>query len=260
MPAFYRPLGGDRFAATPHTAGPWSSESQHLGPPSALLARALERCAPRPEAVLSRVLFDVLGPVPVAELSVSARVERPGRSVELLSAELAHEGRPVLRASAWRIVAGDSAAVATPDSVRLPAPEACEVMEVPGGWRYGYLSAMEWRVVRGGVFTPGDATVWARPLVAVVEDEEPTDVQRLFTVADSASGVSSRVDLAKWYAINTDLTVHLHRRPTGPWFALEATTEVGAEGVGVAGSVLHDARGPVARTAQSLFVRERASG
>ena len=94
MDAFYEPLDEDRFAATGHTTGPWGDDSQHLGPPSALLVRALERCAPRPEAVLSRVVFEVLGPVPVAELTVTASVERPGRSVELLTAELAHERPP----------------------------------------------------------------------------------------------------------------------------------------------------------------------
>ncbi|WP_442978119.1 thioesterase family protein [Saccharothrix sp. 6-C] len=257
MDAFYEPLDDDRFASTGHTTGPWGNDSQHLGPPSALLVRALQRCAPRPEAVLSRVVFEVLGPVPVADLTVTASVVRPGRSVELLSAELAHEGRPALRASAWRIVAGDTAAVAS-DAGAPPVPPAeCEPMDLPEHWRSGYLAAMEWRSVSGGVFTPGDAVVWARPLVRVVAGEEPTPAQRLFTAADSASGVSSRLDLRTWYAINTDLTVHLHREPVGEWFALDARTVIGSSGVGVASSVLHDERGPVGRSAQSLFVRER---
>ncbi len=257
MAAFYERLAEDRFASTEHTAGPWTSENQHLGPPSALLVRALEQTAPRPETLLSRVTFEVLGPVPVAELTVSAGLDRPGRSVELLSAELVHDGRAVLRARAWRIVGGDTAAVASGESEPLVPPQACAPMVIPDDWQCGYLAAMEWRSVSGGVFTPGDAVVWARPTVQVVDDEEPTALQRLFTVADSASGVSSRLDISKWYAINTDLSVHLHREPVGEWFALDAETVVGPTGVGVAGSVLHDAHGPVGRTAQSLFVRER---
>ncbi|MET1072774.1 MAG: thioesterase family protein, partial [Umezawaea sp.] len=47
MTGFYRHLGGERYLATPHTAGPWSTESQHLGPPSALLVREMENLAPR---------------------------------------------------------------------------------------------------------------------------------------------------------------------------------------------------------------------
>ncbi|MBB5954127.1 hypothetical protein FHS29_000697 [Saccharothrix tamanrassetensis] len=258
MAAFYERLDEGRFASTEHTAGPWTSEHQHLGPPSALLVRALELTSPRPGTVLSRVTFEVLGPVPVAELTVSAALDRPGRSVELLSAELCHDGRAVLRARAWRIVGGDTSAVASSgEGEPLVPPQVCAPMAIPEDWQCGYLAAMEWRSVSGGVFTPGDAAVWVRPRVQVVDGEEATVLQRLFTVADSASGVSSRLDISKWYAINTDLSVHLHREPVGEWFALDAGTVIGPAGVGVAGSVLHDEHGPVGRTAQSLFVRER---
>ncbi len=41
--AFYEPAGDDVFVATPATAGPWGADAQHVGPPSALLARAFER-------------------------------------------------------------------------------------------------------------------------------------------------------------------------------------------------------------------------
>jgi hypothetical protein len=257
MTAFFEQLDEHRFRATGHTAGPWTDEHQHLGPPSALLVRELERCAPRDGTVLSRVTFEVMGPVPVAELTVEAALERPGRSVELLSATLSHDGRPVLRAHAWRVVSGDTTAVASGEDEPLVPPPACAPMTIPDDWQCGYLVAMEWRSVSGGIFLPGDAVVWARPLVQVVAGEEASAAQRLFTVADSASGVSSRLDIGKWYAINTDLSVHLHREPVGEWFALDAETVVGPSGVGVASSVLHDEVGPVGRTAQALYVRER---
>jgi len=257
MTGFFRRLGDDRYLSTEHTAGPWSTESQHLGPPSALLVRELENCAPRADMVLSRVVFEVLGPVPVAELTVSASVRRPGRSVELLVAELAHDGRPVLRAQAWRISRGDTAAVASEFSGMLPEPPACPRMEIGDDWSCGYLAAVDWRSVDGSMFTAGDAIVWGKPLMPTVEGEETTASQRLFTIADSASGVSSRLDIRKWFAINTDLSVHLHREPQGSWFALEASTVIGPGGVGVATSVVHDLLGPVGRTAQSLYVRER---
>ncbi|WP_199441992.1 thioesterase family protein [Umezawaea beigongshangensis] len=255
--AFYLPVGDGVLRSTARTAGPWSERSQHLGPPSALLVRALERCAPREGTVLSRVAFDVLGPVPVAELTVRAEVLRPGRSVELLSAELAHEGRPVLRASAWRISGADTSEVATPAGPPLPPPRECGPMEIPPAWSGGYLGSVEWRSVSGGVFRPGDAVVWARASADLVEGEEMTPLQRLFSVVDSASGVSSRLDIGSWYVINTDLVVHLHRQPRGEWTALDASTAIGADGVGLATSTVHDASGPVGRSAQSLFVRER---
>ena len=116
--AFYEPLGGGRFRSTDHTAGPWDARSQHAGPPAALLGRALEATDPREGTLLSRVTFEILGPVPVAEVEVESRVARPGRTVELLEAELRAGGRPVMTARAWRLpateapAAGDGAAAA----------------------------------------------------------------------------------------------------------------------------------------------------
>ncbi|WP_394622051.1 thioesterase family protein [Lentzea sp. JNUCC 0626] len=256
MAAFYLPLGDTTFRSTEHTVGPWGPDSQHLGPPSALLVRALLGLGNQSSS-LARVTFEVLGPVPVADLTVSTSVERPGRSVELLAASLSFEGRAVLTARAWRIVDADTTAVAGGEVPALAPPSTAVPMEIPEHWGGGYLAAVEWLSVSGGIFTPGDAQVWARPRVAVVEGSEPTPEERLFAVVDSASGVSSRVDIRKWYAINTDLTVHLHRRPTGEWVGMDARTTIGPDGVGVATSVVHDVEGPVGTTAQALFVRKR---
>jgi hypothetical protein len=256
MPAFYLPLGDDTYRSTPHTVGPWGPDSQHLGPPSALLVRSLLGLGNESSA-LARVTFEVLGPVPVADLTVSTSIERPGRSVELLAASLSHEGRAVLTARAWRIVSSDTTSVAGGEVPALAPPSSAQPMEIPDHWGGGYLAAVEWLSLSGGIFTPGDAQVWARPRVSVVEGFEPTPLERLFSVVDSASGVSSRLDIRKWYAINTDLTVHLHREPAGEWIGMDARTTIGPDGVGVATSVVHDSEGPVGTTAQALFVRER---
>ncbi len=253
MTAFYLPLGTDTFRSTDHTIGPWGQDSQHLGPPSALLVRSLLALRP----TLSRVTFEVLGPVPVADLTVSTSVERPGRSVELLSASLSFDGRTALTARAWHMVGSDTTAVAGGVGESLAPPGSAVPMEIPDHWGGGYLAAVEWLSVSGGIFTPGDAQVWARPRVSVVEGFEPSPLELLFAVVDSASGVSSRVDIRKWYAINTDLTVHLHRQPVGEWVGMDARTTIGPDGVGVATSVVHDVEGPVGTTAQALFVRER---
>ena len=112
---YYLPLDGldgGRFHATFSTTGPWFADAQHAGPPSALLIRALERCDARPGTELARITVEVIGPVPAGEVRVHAQVERPGRAVELLAAELVAGGRPVLRARAWRMATGDTSTVA----------------------------------------------------------------------------------------------------------------------------------------------------
>jgi hypothetical protein len=258
--AFFVPLGEGRFSATAHTAGPWSPDSQHFGPPSALLVRALEKVEQHHPAELARVTVEILGPAPVTELLVRARVERPGRSVELLQAELATTERVVARASAWRIATSDTAEVSTDGGPLLPAPGTVAESPWPDGWNGGYLDAVEWRAVRGGMDVPGPAAVWARQRVPLVDGEEPSGLQRLFAVADSGNGVSNYLDPRKWWFINSELTVHLRRPPAGEWIGLDAVTLVGKHGVGTATSILHDGDGPVATGAQALMVRPRQAG
>lgn len=252
---FYEPLGDDRFASTVHTTGPWSPLTQHLGPPSALLVRAMERLPTRSPMMFARVTVEILGPVPVAELAVTATVERPGRSVELLGASLSASGRVVARAQAWRIVRSDTSEVAVDVEEPLAPPSSGRVMTRPEGWGTGYLDVMEWRSLRGSLGEPGPAAVWARQSMPLVGDEEPSGLQRVLAVADSGNGVSGLLDPRKWLFINAELTVHLYREPVGEWIALDAATAIGADGVGLASSALHDLNGPVGRGAQALLVR-----
>ena len=57
------PVGGN-FTPTDLVRSTWTAAIQHAAPVSALLVRALERCAPRDDTRLSRVAVDLLGPVP----------------------------------------------------------------------------------------------------------------------------------------------------------------------------------------------------
>ncbi|HEV2783382.1 MAG TPA: thioesterase family protein [Actinophytocola sp.] len=255
--AFYEPLGQGRFRSTEHTAGPWTSDSQHLGPPSALLMRSLEEIPAGTPSAIARLTVEILGPVPVAELEVSAGVERPGRSVELLSGEIRAGGRAVVRGRAWRIVRSDSTDVAAGAGAALDPPERATAVARPEGWGPGYLDAMEWRALHGSFGAPGPATVWVRQQVDLVAGESPTGLQRLLTVADSGSGVSSRLDPRSWWFINPELTVHVYREPEGEWIGLDAETVIGPHGVGTAQSVLHDRVGPVGVGTQALMVRPR---
>ena len=253
---FFLPLPHDRWQATEHTSGPWDERFQHAGPPSALLARAVENCAPRTDVMVARMTVEILGPIPVGELTVTAELVRPGRSVELIRAVMSHEGREVARAEAWRIRRAADASVDSRAPVAPPLPEGQSV-RVNEGWGSGYLQAMEWRWVRGQFTEPGPATVWARMRYPLVDGEQPSPLQRLMIVADSGNGVSAELDLATWHFINPELTVHLHREPVGEWICLDATTTISAGGVGLATSTLSDQGGAVAVGAQSLFIAPR---
>ena len=253
--SFYEPLGDGRFRSTEHTVGPWDERAQHGGPPAALLARALEAESPSFPATFVRLSFDILSPVPVTELDVSSRVLRPGRSVELVEAELSAGDRPVMRAQGWRVreaeldlppLAPDGEPPAFPD-------ESSAWPRSPGG----YLNAMEWRYVSGEPATPGPATVWGRMRYPLVAGEEPTGLQRMLVIADSGNGVSSVLSWMDWLFINPELTVHVAAVPQGEWVCLDAESRVDARGFGLASSRLYDRERLVGRGAQALFVGPR---
>ena len=253
--AFYEPLRGGRYRSTPHTGGPWDPAFQHAGPPAALLGRELERCAPRDDLVAARLTFEILRPVPVAELEVAARVVRPGRSVELLDGELTAGGETVMTVRAWRVKATDAETVADTS----PPPRPADATPLPAGLDngFGYGHAVELRFTAGSWQEPGPATVWTRLRVPIVAGEEPTGLQRVLAVADSANGVSAVLPLGEWLFINPELTVHLRRAPRGEWICLDAETTISHGGAGFSRSVLSDDDGVVAQGAQSLLVAPR---
>lgn len=251
--AYFEDLGAGRVRATEHTEGPWTREAQHGGPPCALLTRALERVDPREDSLLSRISVEFLSPVPVGELQVHAQVERPGRAVQLLSAELIAGDRTVLRASAWQI-AGAPVAAGPPEPTPPPLPTA-ESPAPPAIADTGYLRSIEWRAAAGDWTQPGPATVWGRPRVPLLEGETMTGLQRLMTVVDSSSGISAALPWSGWLFINTDLTVHVTREPRGEWIVLDAVTRVAQGGAGLATAAVGDTDGMLGRSAQTLLVR-----
>jgi hypothetical protein len=248
---------GDRFVPSEATRGPWDPDAQHAGPPAALLGRAIERCAPREGMRLGRITFEILRPVPLAPLSVEARVARGGRSVELLEAHLHGPDGELMRARAWRLQAGEMAldsAEARPLGPEHGAPR--EFFRT--GQDVGYHTAMEYSFVRGAFLDPGPATVWMRMRVPLVEGEQPSPVQRVLVAADSGNGVSAALDWRRYLFINTDLSVHLLRPPAGEWVCLDAVTHV--DGLGLSDTALWDEQGRIGRAAQTLLVRRRSMG
>ena len=253
--AFYLLIGDGRFESTPATAGPWSADSQHGGPPSALLARAFERLEPDPNQRLARLTVEILRPVPVGLVTVTARIARPGRRVTLVEGSLRVDGVDYLLARGWRI-----ARPVTPTPVSgaragsPPLPGSTRSVAWEGAFADGYMRAIEVRQTSGVFAGAGPGSAWIRARIPLIEGEEPTAFQRAAIVADSGSGVSQGVDHRRWLAINVELTLSAHRDPVGEWIHLDSNTVVGAEGTGRTDTVLGDAEGEFARAIQTLLV------
>ena len=255
--AFYVQEAEDRFRPTDYTIGPWGPDSQHGGPPSALLGRAIEAAHGAGKQV-TRITFDILRPVPLAPLDVATRVLRPGKRVELVEASLAIEGQVVMRASAWLIRKAELEIPASELGSGWPSPDSLDEMDAekiaPGT---NYLHATDWRFVRGSFLEPGPAVAWLTARVPLVEGEKNSPLTQVLAVADSASGVSGSLDFFSWLYINTDLSVYLHRLPKGPWICLDAVTTPQPNGVGLASATLYDEFGQIGTSSQSLYIAPR---
>jgi len=257
--AFFEPAGTDGFVATPATAGPWSAQSQHGGPPSALAARALELHEPDPGQRLARVAVDILRPVPVGKITVRTWTVRPGRRVALLEAVLEADGQEVMQARGWRIATPAGQGPSTPAGPPPPPiPAEQPPPAFPGGHMAGYLATIDWRYVAGrGFDEPGPAAVWARPKIPLIPGEEPSPMCRALLLADSGSGVSAALDPVRFLFINVDLTVILPRDPVGEWLLLDAVTTIAGVGTGLAETAVSDVRGRCGTAIQTLLVAPR---
>jgi acyl-coenzyme A thioesterase PaaI-like protein len=256
---FYAPTapssgGRETFRPLPTTTSPWGPDSQHGGPPAALLGRALERLD---EGAVGRFTMELLGPVPMGPLAVSAEVVRPGRTVRLAAAELydVERDRPVAAARAWLVPA---APAETQRDLLPPTSQPADGEEhgFPPGWGGGYLDAIDWRWIGGAVMEPGPTQVWMRT-PDLVAGEHISPLQRLLACADSASGASSVLDPRDWAFLNTELTLHVLRPAEGEWLLLDAETTLSTGSVGLATADIFDGRGLVARSNQALLVQRR---
>ncbi len=235
---------------------------QHGAPPCALLARALERVGARAGVRLTRVVVELLGPVPIAEIEVRSWVERPGRNIELVVAELwentgTGSDRALARGTAWRMSTTDTSYVAYEADLPLKPLSEATTHVWEGAWKSGYLDNVDIRAL-GAMGGEGPGQVWAQPTTNLVAGETMTPLERLFAVADTANGIGAKLDLDEWTFLNTDVTVHIFRVPAGEWIGISAETSTGPDGVGMSAGVLHDERGPVGRIAQTVLVRPRA--
>ncbi|MEG9224786.1 thioesterase family protein [Aeromicrobium sp. Sec7.5] len=257
----------ETFASSHHTASPWGADLQHGGPIAGLLVRAMERLEPRERTRITRVCVDILGPLPVTDVRVGARILRPGRRVEQLAATLeakAADGswRPAARATAWRLATQPTGDVVRHASAPLP-PRADDVgglsaFPIPDTWYPGgFVAAATWDAIHLGT-EPGEAsTAWVNLAVALVAGEETSGLCQLIAIADAANGLGARLDAARFSFLNTDLTLQVHDEPVGPWFGMAAETSIGADGVGMADAVLHGPDGPLGRVTQNLLVERR---
>jgi len=250
-------LEGDRLVPTVLTRGPWSPTHQHGGPPSAVMARAIERAAGEPDSLhLTRFSVDFVRPVPMEPLTVSVERVRDGRRARGYAAVLSAGGQTVARATALVVRTEPVAPPPVPvQAPLLPTADDSAPFQFPF-FRdpVGYHTGVETRMARG-TFGSGRAAAWMRLRVPLVMGEIPSPAQRVLTVADSGSGIGAAFDPERLVPfINADLTVALYRFPDGEWIGLDAVTALEPNGIGLTRTGLYDLRGPIGEGLQGLVI------
>ena len=253
--AYFERVGEGRFVATDEVGGAWSTDEQHIAPALGLLAHEVLRDRDRRRAdglQLGRLSYDLLGTVPVAEVSVEVRVLRPGRTIELVEATLTHDDRAIVRLRAWLLQPTDTGAVTGTAYAPMPPRDALPAWDPTTVWPGGFIASAD---VRREQVEPGRARFWVRSRTTLLDGEEVSELARLVGLLDIANGMTVRVDPRAVAFPNVDLTAHFFTEPVGEWLGFDTTVSFGPSGLGLTASVIHDERGPVGTLAQSLTVR-----
>lgn len=253
--SYYRHLGGNRYESTEHAQGAWNPHEQHMAPVSGILVRALEQFQPRENMRLARFNFDILGMIPAGEFTIETTMLRPGKTIELLQAELTANGRTAVRATAWRLQTADTATVAGCEDEPMHPLEDSEPWDGMQIWPGGFIASLQGRVVPG--HRPGRGQVWLHSPYSMVDGETSSALVRLMGIADSSNGIATRVapGPGSYMFPNVDLSIHLYREPEGAWLGFDTQVTFAEDGIGLTSSVLHDVRGPFGRAEQILTIR-----
>ncbi|MGB4136938.1 MAG: thioesterase family protein, partial [Microbacterium sp.] len=166
-------------------------------------------------------------------------------------AVLRHAGRPAATARGWFLQPHDTSAHEGGSFAEMPARDDMPEWTAPD-WPGEFVRTPH--MLRAEE-QKGRARAWIRPLIPLVEDERISPTARMLGIVDIANGLTPRVSPHEVAFPNLDLTAHLLREPEGEWVGFDTTMSVGPGGLGITHTVLHDDRGPVGTSVQSLTVR-----
>jgi len=253
---YYEDLGNGRFRSTVHAQGAWNEHEQHMAPASGIMAECLARHQPRDDMRMARLSYEILGLIPGGEFEVVTATLRPGKTIELLQAELVAGGRTAIRATAWRMLTSDTAAVAAIEDQGIASPWDCKPYDGASIWPGGFIRSLEMRVADG--HRAGSGVVWLRTSHPLTDRRDTSEPSRLIGLVDTANGIAARVPPGKdsYLFPNLDLQIHMYRKPAGEWLGLDNSVSFGADGIGLTSTVLHDISGPFGRAEQILTLRK----
>ncbi len=257
MNSFFTTNDNEWFLPTHHTRGPWHEDHCHAGPPTGLIARALENLVPQQR--LTRLTVNLLRPIPFGGFRIEVQMQKQGRIVSTCTAVLVDaENKICVEAGSLHMT--EQPAVPYPTQQREPLdPENAAIGLFPIQQTLHDKPAfngngVEIRYPPGHNHLPGRTIAWMKT-VPLLPDESPSPFQKLCPLADCGNAFGRNADPAEVNFMNPDLTIHCHRDPVGDWLGTEVAGYWEPNGIGMADAHLFDARGSIGRAVQTLLLQ-----
>ncbi|QSB04896.1 thioesterase family protein [Natronoglycomyces albus] len=251
---YFDRLDAHTLRPTEHVSGAWAVKDQHIAPALGLMAHEVEtdRDRRRDDGLrLSRLSYDILGPLPMEQFTIDTKVLRPGRTIELVECTITHAGRPTVVLRAWLMSTSDTSILEGTAYPRLRAPLEMPTWDPASIWQGGFIASAQ---VRREQIEPGRAQFWVNTDVPLLA-EPVSPLARAAGMFDVANGLTVRVSPEEVAFPNVDLTAHLFRSPMDGWIGYDTTVSFGPQGHGLTHSTMHDEAGPFGVVSQSLTVR-----
>lgn len=246
------------FQPTCHTRGPWHEDHCHAGPPTALLARAVERLNPNQKLV--RITVNLIRPIPYSGFSISSELTREGRIVTTSAVQLTDaDGKICATATALQMTPQANHPLPShavdygkhTDAVTGDFPIRKTLHDKPAFNGAG----VSVKYPEGQTPEPGPTIAWMKT-VPLLQDETPSPFQRICPLADCGNAFSRNAEPSEFNFMNPDLTILLHRDPVGEWLGTNASGYWEDCGIGMADAQLFDETGSVGRALQTLLIRK----
>lgn len=252
---------GDIYIPTPECGGPWSPGHLHGGPVVGLMAHAVEQASENADLRLARLTVDLLRPVPDGPLSVSTRLVRGGKRLQVMEASLFSGETEVTRANALFL---ENRTVPVPDhgcfpenQLEAPTTPLKQSISEAACWdnRYcpvGFHTTAE-AVVIEGVSGAGKGIAWMKLPLPLVQGVATSPAVMAATLSDFGNGVGQLNLSSDLGCINTDVSLYLHRDPVGEWLGLDACSRLQETGIGLVETTLFDSQGAVGKLLQAII-------
>lgn len=243
-------VNGDSYMPGPLAQGPWGSTvSGHIM--GGLLGWAVEGAQADPALQPARLTVDLLRPTFMEPVYLRTTVQREGKRITVIDAEVLQRDTVVSRASAVFLRRGDhpegtvwSAPVSMP-----PLPDDSDVPEIEMPfllWAYGASgsegvlggTSAEWEQDHAPKFA------WVKEVRPLIADHPMTPFTRLALAGDVTSALTHWGTGGLRY-INADFTVSLSRRPDGEYIGLAAQSHHSGSGIASGAATLFDRHGPI---------------